>query len=350
MNSIIDFIFAWGKPARRPITFVDPSKSPARLLPEVQPVIIDDTIQEMEDLNVARESAAVQMQRVYRGFKDRNIVSSLKREREKDERRKLKEENEKAEMERQLMHIEDLYMRSYMKQMEKRRKEEEKLNSQFAYRVVKTNVFIDGKRVSATINVTDKPSLHIAFIIVVHEQSNKKLLLTLSEGEKLDEFIDHYCNNDEGRPVKDNAVLGLQQNDYPKLVDLMIDHLQLFHSKKNKIMILSLKTPQNVDDDVTTKGAKNKMTTPLRRNKENNVIVDIDDDLDSTDLFLKDESVMKTPPATPAFVPKIDMESVKKSKRRRRRIKLGMPARGGTPKKTNVDLKKKFDNVAKLKK
>ena len=38
---------------------------------------------------------------------------------------------------------------------------------------MKTNILIDGKRVSATINVTDKPSLHIAFIIVVHELSNK---------------------------------------------------------------------------------------------------------------------------------------------------------------------------------
>ena len=94
------------------------------------------------------------------------------------------------------------------------------------------------------------------------------------------------------------------------------------------------------------------MITPKRKVEGKTTIVDIDADLDTTDLFLKDGSVLKTPPATPSFVPTLDMESVKKSKRRRRRVKLGMPAKGGTPKKTNtnIDLKKKFDKVATDKK
>ena len=103
------------------------------------------------------------MQRVYRGFKDRNVVNLKREEMEKEMARKLKEEQEREETERQLMHQEDISMRNYIKELAKKQKEEDRLNNQFAYRVVKTNVNIDGKRVSITINVTDKPSLHIAF-------------------------------------------------------------------------------------------------------------------------------------------------------------------------------------------
>ena len=350
MEAELDFVFKWAKPSRRPITFVDPSKAPSPVKELPSPKQIDDSKQDEEDLKIAEESAAVQMQRVYRGFKDRNVVNLKREEMEKEMARKLKEEQEREETERQLMHQEDISMRNYIKELAKKQKEEDRLNNQFAYRVVKTNVNIDGKRVSITINVTDKPSLHIAFIVVVHEHSNKKLLLTLSEGEKLDGFIDHYCNNDEGRPIVDNIVAGLQQNDYPNFVDLMVKHLQLFHSKKNNVMVLSLKAP--LEDAVDKGDVAKTMITPKRKVEGKTTIVDIDADLDTTDLFLKDGSVLKTPPATPSFVPTLDMESVKKSKRRRRRVKLGMPAKGGTPKKTNtnIDLKKKFDKVATDKK
>ena len=60
---------------------------------------------------------------------------------------------------------------------------------------MKNNINIDGKRVSLTVNVTDKPALNFAFIVVVHDHSKKKLLLTLDEGEKLSTFINLYIKD-----------------------------------------------------------------------------------------------------------------------------------------------------------
>merc|ERR1712167_200831 len=106
-----------GKPSRRPITFVDPSKAPSPVKELPSPKQIDDSKQDEEDLKIAEESAAVQMQRVYRGFKDRNVVNLKREEMEKEMARKLKEEQEREETERQLMHQEDISMRNYIKEL-----------------------------------------------------------------------------------------------------------------------------------------------------------------------------------------------------------------------------------------
>ena len=59
------------------------------------------------------------MQRVYRGFKDRNVVNLKREEMEKEMARKLEEEQEREETERQLMHQEDISMRNYIKELAK---------------------------------------------------------------------------------------------------------------------------------------------------------------------------------------------------------------------------------------
>ena len=108
-----------------------------------------------------------------------------------------------------------------------------------------------------------------------------------------------------------------------------------------------MKLPESTSDENIGDSQNGTNLTPNNK-KNDNAIIDIDAELDTTDLFLNHERKFKTPPATPSFVPTLDMESVKKSKRRRRRISLGLPERGGTPKKVNtkIDLKSKFDNAA----
>ena len=192
---------------------------------------------------------------------------------------------------------------------------------------MKNNINIDGKRVSLTVNVTDKPALNFAFIVVVHDHSKKKLLLTLDEGEKLSTFINLYIKD---LPSDNKATL--LKKDYALFVEMLIGYLQLFHSKKNNIMILSMKFPESTSDENIGESQNESKLTPNNK-KKHNAIIDIDAELDTTDLFLNHERKFKTPPATPSFVPTLDMESVKKSKRRRRRISLGLPERGGTPKK-----------------
>ena len=240
------------------------------------------------------------------------------------------------------MHLEEVWMRNYLKELAAKELREKKFNSQFAYRIVKNNINIDGKRVSLTVNVTDKPALNFAFIVVVHDHSKKKLLLTLDEGEKLSTFINLYIKD---LPSDNKATL--LKKDYAPFVEMLIGYLQLFHSKKNNIMILSMKFPESTSDENIGDSQNGTNLTPNNK-KNDNAIIDIDAELDTTDLFLNHETKFKTPPATPAFVPTLDMESVKKSKRRRRRISLGLPERGGTPKKVNtkIDLKSKFDNAA----
>ena len=93
---------------------------------------------------------------------------------------------------------------------------------------------------------------------------------------------------------------------------MLIGYLQLFHSKKNNIMILSMKFPESTSDENIGDSQNGTNLTPNNK-KNDNAIIDIDAELDTTDLFLNHETKFKTPPATPSFVPTLDMESVKKA-------------------------------------
>ena len=324
----LEFIFKWSKPTRRALIFMDPNKIPSPIKsPPKTLEVEDDESQLAEDLQIAQRSAAVHMQRIYRGFKDRILVSNLREKKLAEEKLRKAEEAEKESRERQSMHLEEVWMRNYLKELAAKELREKKFNSQFAYRIVKNNINIDGKRVSLTVNVTDKPALNFAFIVVVHDHSKKKLLLTLDEGEKLSTFINLYIKD---LPSDNKSTL--LKKDYALFVEMLIGYLQLFHSKKNNIMILSMKFPESTSDENIGDSQNETNLTPNNK-KNDNAIIDIDAELDTTDLFLNHETKFKTPPATPSFVPTLDMESVKKSKRRRRRISLGLPEREAPPKK-----------------
>ena len=74
------------------------------------------------------------------------------------------------------------------------------------------------------------------------------------------------------------------------MTEVMIERLQLFKSRANNILVLSIREPEPLHNDV----------------------------------FLNiDAGGMKTPPR-PTNIPALDMTSVKKSKQRRRRISLGL--------------------------
>ena len=82
--------------------------------------------------------------------------------------------------------------------------------------------------------------------------------------------------------------------DIPGLAELLIEKLQIFSSSANNVSILSIKPPTSLD-------------------------------ISNTDVYLVEDKSkqFKTPPR-PSNIPKLDMNSVKKSKRRRRRISLGL--------------------------
>ena len=192
----LEFIFNWSKPTRRALTFVDPNKAPSPVKSPVKTAEVeDDDLQLAEDLQIAQTSAAVHMQRMYRGFRDRILVSNMWEEKLAKEKLRKAKEAEMESRECQLMHLEDVWMQNYLKELAAKELREKELNSQFAYRIVKNNINIDGKRGSLTVNVTDKPALNFAFIVVVHDHSKKKLLLTLDEGEKLSNFINLYIKD-----------------------------------------------------------------------------------------------------------------------------------------------------------
>ena len=219
------------------------------------------------------------MQRMYRGFKDRIFVSNLRDEKLAEQKLRKAEEAEKESRERQFMHLEEVLMRNYLRELAAKESRQRELNSQFAYRIVKNNINIDGKRVSLTVNVTDKPALNFAFIVVVHDHSKKKLLLTLDEGEKLSTFINLYIKD-----LPSNNKATLLKKDYALFVEMLIGYLQLFHSKKNNIMILSMKFPESTSDENIGESQNESKLTPNNK-KKHNAIIDIDPELDTPELF-----------------------------------------------------------------
>ena len=214
----LEFIFKWSKPTRRALAFVDPNKIPSPIKSPPKTLEVEhNELQLAEDLQIAKRSAAVHMQRMYRGFKDRILVSNLREKKLAEEKLRKAEEAEKESRERQSMHLEEVWMRNYLKELAAKELREKKFNSQFAYRIVKNNINIDGKRVSLTVNVTDKPALNFAFIVVVHDHSKKKLLLTLDEGEKLSTFINLYIKD---LPSDNKSTL--LKKDYALFVEMLI--------------------------------------------------------------------------------------------------------------------------------
>ena len=303
----IELLFEWQKPKRRAI-YIVPEEVP--LIPVVDqpmPLHLDDCLEDASNMEVSsladkfdglrqeeENEAANNIQRVFRGHMGRVAVFRAReqlqkiREAEEDERR----QNEKKRREQLRQEAAEVERKKAIKEMQK---------LQFLY-TLSRELEIDGKIVNLQVQVVEKPSITFKFTAAV-AKLKKNLKLSVS-GAKLDSFV-AYQNLDtarfrmlaEEREKKQNTAIVHTVDmveDIPGLAELLIEKLQIFSSSANNVSILSIKPPTSLD-------------------------------ISNTDVYLVEDKSkqFKTPPR-PSNIPKLDMNSVKKSKRRRRRISLGL--------------------------
>ena len=287
----IDLLFHWQKPSRRAIHIDETGEGKVDYEKLAE--------KEAKEEGDRRSSAAVKIQSAFRGMVGRAIFK-VEVERQ---RRLANESAEKIQCAYRGMVGRKIFKQKWLeKGLLELEAEETELERQRELEILRKmelkglvhwiearEMEIDGKNVSLEVQVKAKPTLSVFFRATMLDDIDSPVpKLTVSSRDKLDPFIAYLTGFET---VRSGRMIEVDHDlDYVALTEVMIERLQLFKSRANNILVLSIREPEPLHNDV----------------------------------FLNiDAGGMKTPPR-PTNIPALDMTSVKKSKQRRRRISLGL--------------------------